>query len=318
MIKNVSEDYRTFGNLIKNEKKEFRAWNDTGLYFFIGNVDLSKYEKFINEDKDMINDDDKMWADNHLKGRNVPRALYPDALIPLLREAWETGEFKAVVNIEKPDIDMSFCPNTFLDYGNGVVGSRAGEVAGEIDMSDMKHISLLEAKLRTRAFETVQFFKAHVPGFEKVYVMFISPFFGARGGPCIQGEHTITTDEAATGAKFDDVLFKNYFRRDKNVRSDWTENGYDIPYRVLIPKDIDNMLVTGRGAAYIRRGHDGTGMRVRVSVMALGQAAGIAAALCVKEETKPIEIDIKNLQKKLIEQGFYLGDSNRLAELGII
>ena len=316
IIKNVSEDYKSFGNLTKNEKTEFKAWNETGLYFFIGNADLNKYNEFINNVKD-ITDDDKAWADNHLKGRNVPRILFPNALIPILRKAWESGEYKAVVKLENPDLDMSFCPNTFFDYGNGVIGSRAGEVAGEIDMSNMKHISLLEAKLRTRAFETVQFFKANVPGFEEAYVMFIAPFFGARGGPCIDGEHTITTDEAATGVKFNDVLFKNYFRRAK-IRKDWVENGYDIPYRALLPKNIHNMLVTGRGAAYIRRGHDGAGMRIRVCMMALGHAAGIAAALCINEKTSPIRLDIRNLQKKLIEQGFYLGDSERLTELGII
>ena len=177
-----------------------------------------------------------------MKGKRVPRNLYPNALIPLLRKAWESGEYKAVEKLGEPDIDLSFCPCTFSDYGNGIIGSRAGEVSGEIDMSDMKHISLLEAKMRTRAFETVQFFKAHVPGFENAYVMFISPFFGARGGPCIKGEHTVTTDEAATGAKFYDVLYKNYLRV-TNIRQDWTDKGYDIPYRVLLPKNIDNMLL---------------------------------------------------------------------------
>lgn len=316
MIKNVSSDYRSFGNLLNNEKPEFKAWNDTGLYFFIANADLNKYEEFINKDRDVISDDDKLWADEHLKGNRVPRELYPNALIPLLRKAWDTGEYKAVVNLGNPDIDLSFCPCTFSDYGNGIIGSRAGEVSGEIDMSDMEHISLLEAKTRTRAFETLQFFKAHVPGFENAYILFISPFFGARGGSCIQGEHTLTTDEAADGATFDDVIYKNYLKV-TNIRKDWTDNGYDVPYRVMLPRKIENMLVCGRGAAYIRRGHDGAGMRIRVSMMALGHAAGLAAAMCVCDDTSTSNIDIKKLQKKLIEQGFYLGDNKRLKELKI-
>ena len=53
-------------------------------------------------------------------------------------------------------------------------------------------------------------------------------------------------------------------------------------------------------------------------MMALGHDAGLAAAQCIEDNTTPINIDIRSLQKKLILQGFYLGDKERLDELGII
>ncbi len=61
--------------------------------------------------------------------------------------------------------------------------------------------------------------------------------------------------------------------------------GCDVPYRCLLPRGVDNLLVVGRGAAYVRRGHDPTGMRARPLVMVLGQAAGVAATLAIESNT---------------------------------
>ena len=77
------------------------------------------------------------------------------------------------------------------------------------------------------------------------------------------------------------------------------------------------MLVTGRGAAYVRRGHDPSGMRARPSMMTLGQATGIAAALTAKTGVTPKTLDIKTLQRALVNQGLHLGDESRLKELGL-
>ena len=78
----------------------------------------------------------------------------------------------------------------------------------------------------------------------------------------------------------------------------------------------NGMLVVGRGASYIRRGHD-PGTRGRVVMFELGQAAGIAAALAAEERSSARTLDVKSLQRALLEQGFYLGDDERLRELGL-
>jgi hypothetical protein len=85
---------------------------------------------------------------------------------------------------------------------------------------------------------------------------------------------------------------------------------------MLLPKKIDGLLVTGRGAGFLRRGHD-PATRERTNMMALGQATGIAAALAAAKGLTPRKLDVKELQSTLIRAGYYLGDDERLAELGI-
>ena len=67
----------------------------------------------------------------------------------------------------------------------------------------------------------------------------------------------------------------------------------------------------------MRRGHDPTGMRARSSMMALGHAAGVAAALAVRRGVAPRRLDVRELQRELLREGFYLGDEGRLRELGL-
>jgi hypothetical protein len=202
----------------------------------------------------------------------------------------------------------------FHHYGHSLVGARVN-VRGEIQRNDMQQHSRLEAALRIQAFETVQFLRRHAPGFEHAYLLFIAPYFGARGGPFIDGEYTLTPTEAYAGQKFHDVLFRNIHEGQPMHGGD--PSGFDVPYRVLLPKGLDGLLVTGRGSAYIRRGHDPTGMRARPSIMVLGQAAGTAAALAASGGVTPKHLDVKKLQRELLKQGFYLGDEQRLTELGL-
>ena len=69
------------------------------------------------------------------------------------------------------------------------------------------------------------------------------------------------------------------------------------------------MLVTGRGVAYVRRGHDGAArMRGRPAMMALGQASGMAAALCARDHVAPSSMDVRRLQAQLLVREFDLGD----------
>jgi len=135
-----------------------------------------------------------------------------------------------------------------------------------------------------------------------------------RGGPCIEGEHVITVEVKRDGQKFDDVIYRNvhmYWARKAG------KSGFDVPYRCLIPKGIDGLLVAGRGASFIRRGHDPSAMRARVSMMIMGEAVGTAAAMAAEKGVVPRDINVKELQKKLMKSGILLGPEERLKELGL-
>jgi hypothetical protein len=185
-------------------------------------------------------------------------------------------------------------------------------IRGEYDKGDWRHISLLESEGRRLMHEFVAFLRERVPGFAGAYLICEAPFLGSRGGAHIESGHVLTVEESIAGARFDDVIFVNIHE----AVHGGAKEGYDVPYRMLLPKGLDGLLVTGRGAGYIRRGHDPSGIRARPSMMILGQATGVAAALAAKG-TSPRKLDMRLLQRTLVQQGLCLGDKGRLEELGL-
>jgi hypothetical protein len=87
----------------------------------------------------------------------------------------------------------------------------------------------------------------------------------------------------------------------------------DVPYRVMVPKKIDGLLAVGRSAA----GIPDTLLRNRTAIQHMGEVGGIAAAMAVKQGVAPRKLDVKALQRTLLKQGYYLGDAQRLAALGL-
>jgi hypothetical protein len=117
------------------------------------------------------------------------------------------------------------------------------------------------------------------------------------------------------GKRFDDVMYlygearvlKATCKGDKNCV--WP----DVPYRVMVPKKIDGLLAVGRSAA----GIPDTLLRNRTAIQHMGEVGGIAAAMAVKQGVTPRKLDVKALQRTLLKQGYYLGDAQRLAALGL-
>ena len=81
----------------------------------------------------------------------------------------------------------------------------------------------------------------------------------------------------------------------------------------MIPKKIDGLLAVGRSAS----GIPDTLLRNRTAVQHMGQVGGIAAALAAKQGISPRRVNVKELQRKLLSAGFYLGDKARLKDLGL-
>ena len=99
--------------------------------------------------------------------------------------------------------------------------------------------------------------------------------------------------------------FVRYLENEKNA-SEHTVSNYLI----------DNLPVVGRGASYIRRGHD-PGTRARITQFHLGQVAGTAAAFAVRDGVGVRKLHVPLLQQELLAQGFFLGETERLSDLGL-
>ena len=293
-------------------RPEFVPWNDTGIYYVMASVDIATFQSLLDSEV-ILRDEERTWVKE--RGRIMDWGfLFADPLVPLFKEGWDSGEYLFHKEIE-PLVyaEVASFPLGVHAEENGLMGNRMS-MGGAIRRDDMKQISRLESAIRVFAFETARFFHDRIPGFEESYLLFMSPYFSARGGPYIDGEYTLTPYDLRHGVKFDDVMFQNIYA---SRVVDGKRTGFDTPYRTMLPKEIDGLLATGRVAAYVRRGHDPGTFRARNAVMLHGEAAGTAAALAVKDGVAPRDLDVKKLQRQLIKQGLPLGDKERLAELGL-
>ena len=294
-------------------RPEFVPWNDTGIYYVMANVDIATFQSLLDSDV-TLSDEERTWVEEM---KRIAEWGFPlaDPLVPFFKKGWETGEYLFHKEVE-PLIheELAGFPMKMHVEDRGLVGNRIN-MGGAIRRDDMKQISRLESAIRVFAFESARFFHDRIPGFEESYLLCMSPYVSARGGPYIDGEYTVTTYDLRHGTKFDDVTFQNIYA---SRVVDGKKTGFDMPYRTMLPKRIDGLLATGRVAAYVRRGHDPGTFRARNAVMLHGEAAGTAAALAVKDSVAPRDLDVKKLQRQLIKQGLHLGDKERLAELGLV
>lgn len=159
-----------------------------------------------------------------------------------------------------------------------------------------------------------KFLQNYVPGFEKCYIISSASLIGIRETRHFEGEKKITEkdileakifeDWAVTKAKFNfDVhnMTGNGLDATGAQKEFKQEKGYTIPYGCFVPKKVDNLLLAGRNISGTHMAH--SNYRVMPICANMGEAVGIAAALCVKKQIKPRDLEVKILQERLTELG---------------
>jgi hypothetical protein len=144
-----------------------------------------------------------------------------------------------------------------------------------------------------------------LPGLENCRLARTGAELGIRETRRIEGVYTLTIEDAQTGKQFDDVVARRYgtldaayLKEDKEYHGT-IKNGHDYPYRCMLPREVDPLLVAGRCASLTHLGL--TTCKSMGNMMAIGQTAGVAAALCVEEKTIPRNLEVKKIQKRLRE-----------------
>jgi len=173
---------------------------------------------------------------------------------------------------------------------------------------------------RRQAVEAFQFLRT-VPGFENSYIVDLPPQLGIRETRRLVGLYQLSGDDVLGCASFDDSIAVNGWPMEVHVAGDVIfkfppipeSRGYnEMPYRMLVPEGIDNLLVAGRCASMT---HDGqSAARVSGACFAMGEAAGTAAALALSGNTPPRDIAIEKLQQALKQQGAFIGRDQAVPE----
>jgi ribulose 1,5-bisphosphate synthetase/thiazole synthase len=281
------------------------------LMLRMGNVEQEKILDYVRENPDQF-----IIGENPYGRRSVEETIAQ--LHDIYQAPAMAGFFKLVKEgVEKGEMHP-FSPRGGLCLQmtprRGEMGVYATNVAN-VDSTDALSLTRAEMELRRQALITVQFLKKYVPGFESAYLIDVAPQVGVRETRRIIGEYVLTEEDVLEGRRFPDVVAKGSHPADihspddpKKVIHLHVKDGgsYDIPYRCLVPKKVGSLLVAGRCAS---ASHEAMGSaRVVGTCMAMGQAAGTAAALCVVDHVVPRLLDVGRLQKRLVEQGAVLFD----------
>ncbi len=178
-----------------------------------------------------------------------------------------------------------------------------------VDSTDPEQYTRGEEICIKQNAEIVRYLKAFIPGFENAYVDRVAPFMGIRESRRIVGEYILTEQDIFDCARFPDAIGVASYPVDLHhpVGGDctlmWCPDCYDIPYRCLVPQKIDGLLCAGRNISATHLAL--ASVRVMGPAMCLGEAAGKAAALCVKDGVQPRALNVQKLQKALREEGVY-------------
>ena len=226
----------------------------------------------------------KLMEEAERKGRKFPRKA------PIVRPQKNPTEWRVnVTQIANPD------------------GSA-------VDGTDAEQLSWAELEGRRQIVDFFGFLRADVPGFENAYILEIAPQVGIRETRRIVGEYQLSEEDVLGCASFDDTVGVNGWPVEAHVKGDVifkfqdipTSRGFNhLPYRMLVPRAVDNLLVAGRCASMTHMGQSAA--RVSGGCFVMGQAAGTAAALAIRDKRSPREIDVVELQKQLESDGAYLG-----------
>ena len=194
------------------------------------------------------------------------------------------------------------------------VTQLANEDGSPVDCTDARQFSQAEVTGRRQIVEFMRFLRTYAPGFEEAYLLDIAAQVGVRETRRIVGDYQLTEQDVLDCASFDDTVGVNGWMIEEHLAGDvqfrWQNiphcRGFNhLPYRMLLPQGLSNVLVAGRCASMTHGGQSAA--RVSGACFVMGQAAGTAASLALQTGLSPRDLEVSRLQSALSAHGVYLG-----------
>lgn len=277
-------------NLVYHSKGRFldkKHLQNSSILFHLGNVD---FEAFLNE----------MEKREKVLGKD-------DWHTRILRAPKNKDSCESLVHLAghlKPFGDERMVTFTAVSYRDGEIYLNASRVSG-IDGTDSWQVSHGEIVERRNVMELYKALRKNISGFDNASLLHTSPL-GIRESRNIVGDYVINREDVLSGAKFSDGVARGAYPIDIHdpkggkTQFQFIKNGnsYEIPFRAMIPVDIDGVIVAGR---CISADHNAMGtVRIMGCCMHQGVAAGTAAAMCIKDKKMPRELDGIKLKEILL------------------
>lgn len=307
---------------MSGEPYEYTGGNSSTLMFEMGNVNLDEtFKYYANHPKDYSEEKDvytsfEEFRSNYLK-RNIFHIPHAGGLdFSPLQEAIKN-------NLYQKNKGLAEGLDTFGLWG--IRDSKRVLVDSNFyNLDPINNIfefsqAQLEGKIRCR--ETADILKKVMPGFENAYMTRIASEIGLRTSRRIRGRKELKLNDLEKPVKFPDVIavmpgwtFTNKFFA---VQGKKLGNfSVDIPLGLLLPQQVNNLII-GSGRSVSSREAVMSAVRTQLICMTIGQASGVAAAKIPQSNETINDLIILEIQKELLNQKVYLGNNERLKELGL-
>ncbi len=205
-----------------------------------------------------------------------------------------------------------------LLYPGSVPGVATVNMTNSLGVNGLKSSDLTRAEIECRSQipEIIAFLKKYVPGYEKCYLIATSSVIGVRETRHFKGMYTVTEEDIAAARIFDDwIVTRAFFNFDVHglegpgldptgeQKTFPTKEKYTIPLGCFIPEKIDGLFLAGRNISGTHKAH--SNYRVMPICINMGQGVAAAAAVCLRENLQPRQIQAEEVQKILKEQGVH-------------
>ncbi len=238
-------------------------------------------------------------------GVDYDRAVFP----PSFESYVETpkGELQALAKQMLP-----FPAGHVLLYEQPMPGTVCCNMTNaiEIDGTDAESLTKGVLTCRSQIAPIIKFLREYVPGYEKCWLMSSASLIGIRETRHFEGRQTLEKEDILEAKYHDDwVVRRAWFNFDVHnmtgasldktgIQHEWKQkNEYTIPYGCLLPQNIEGLLLSGRNISGSHLAH--SNFRIMSVCLAIGEAAGVAAALSVKQDCKLADVDVKRIQEKM-------------------
>jgi hypothetical protein len=255
--------------------------------FGCSGVDIDKFLNYTLGNPSSVKD----WGDDSGEKEEAEFSTY---LVEPFNKAKAAGEIPENVRME------SYWGN-FTDAGE--ITTLNAIHMPDIDSTDVWDLTKAEIEGRQQVMWAVAALKKYTPGFEKARLRTIGASLGTRESRKIIGEYNISEHDVLNQARFDDSIgiFPEFLDGNKIAIMPSTGRYFHVPYGIVLPQKVENLLVAGRCVAGDKVSHAAT--RQMMCCTVTGQGAGVAAAVSIKDNVTCRAVDISKVQKSLVKQG---------------
>lgn len=251
------------------------------MCYVVAGADKARFDRFLRETGEA----------HHLEG--------------LVTKAQENGDLPRG---RKRISGIAWISDSIAGFNFGHVFGIDGTNADDLTRAAIEGRKLIDTQLR--------FLRKYVQGFEGVHLVHSGDQIGIRETRRIQGDYTLVVDDFLSARTFEDDIARNSYFIDIHLANAGQTmaikhlpkgQSHGVPYRCMLPQGKSNLIVAGRSVSSDRPVQGS--LRVMPNCFAMGQAAGVAAAMASAADQGFREVPIRELQRKLIEQGAYLGEN---------